>query len=226
MLAVILIAIFLIDFAVKKIIIQLFFDFPLYFLQCFVEMMEVDEEVDLAIESHRNNMIDHAFLPRKLSEKSLDLHATEHSLLRSVASTIELLENEIFPVSVRQMFANMEQLHCDDALDPKAISKQMRNLKMGDMMGIYVREQNCGLFLHMADADEVTMSTFSASLPNEMIYGDGINGDIQVRSLGRTQFVQDENNYDFLRLIIRRVRSKSNCQLCSDPRSLLSKFDF
>lgn len=48
-------------------------------------------------------------------------------------------------------------------------------------MGIYVREQNCGLFIHMASDDEATISTFQASLPNEMIYGVNVNGDIQVR---------------------------------------------
>lgn len=138
--------------------------------------MKTNAEMD----SHRN-MIDHVFLPRKLPEKRIDLYNTERNLLRSMTATIESLDNEILPSVVRQMFSNMTQLHCSDILDPKIISSQMKNLKSGSMMGIYVREQNCGHFIHMANDDEATISTFQASLPNEMIYGGSINGDIQVR---------------------------------------------
>lgn len=149
--------------------------------------MKTNAEMD----SHRN-MIDHVFLPRKLPENPIDLYNTERNLLRSMTATIESLGNEIFPSVVRQMFRNMTQLHCSDILDPKIISSQMKNLKSGSMMGIYVREQNCGLFIHMANDDEATISTFQASLPNEMIYGGSINGDIQVRKFlpnsGNTYF--------------------------------------
>lgn len=86
----------------------------------------------------------------------------------------------------------MEQSHSSVILDPKIISKQMKSLKSGNMMGIHVREQNCGLFIHMTSDDEATISTFQASLPNEMIYGENVNGDIQVRKLfsyiGNTYF--------------------------------------
>lgn len=143
--------------------------------------MEVDNSPDAAILSHRP-MIDHVFLPRTLPQKPIDLHNTERNLLNLMTATIESLENGILPSAIRQMFINIRQLHCIDLLDPKKISKQMKNLKIGDMMGVYVREQNCGLFIHRSNDDEVTISTFSASLPNEMIYGDTINGDIQVNS--------------------------------------------
>lgn len=145
-------------------------------------MMEVDEELDSPITSHRN-MIDHVFLPRKLPEKPLDLHNTESSLLKSLTKIIELLGNESIPSAVQRLFTNMTQLHCIDELRPKAISEQIKNMKMGEMLGIYVREQNCGLFFHMANDDEVTISTFCASLPNEKVYGSNINGDIQVRNI-------------------------------------------
>lgn len=144
--------------------------------------MEVDEEIVSPIASHRY-MIDHVFLPRKLPEKPLDLHNTESNLLRSITTIIESLENESIPSAVQRLFTNMRQLHCIDALHPKAISEQIKNMKTGEMLGIYVREQNCGLFIHRAnDDDEVTLSTFCASLPNEMVYGTNINGDIQVRN--------------------------------------------
>lgn len=116
-----------------------------------------------------------------------------------MTATIESLDNEILPSVVRQMFSNMTQLHCSDILDPKIISSQMKNLKSGSMMGIYVREQNCGLFIHMANDDEATISTFQASLPNEMIYGGSINGDIQVREyLSNSGYTYFWLKFDFL----------------------------
>lgn len=101
----------------------------------------------------------------------------------SLTQSIITLESDIFS-SVQRMFVNMtqlKQLYCGDTPDPKPIiSHQLKYLKPSEMLGVYVRAQNCGLFIHMLAADEVTLSTFSASLPNEVIYGDSINGDIQV----------------------------------------------
>lgn len=141
--------------------------------------MEIDNEVDL-IRLNRN-MIDHVFLHRRLPGKPIDLHQTESSLLKLMTATVESYDTAICPTAAQRLFTNMQQLHCMDALEPKAISKQMAELKSGDMLGIYVREQNCGLFIHMDTDDEVTLSTFSASLPNEIVYGENINSDIQVR---------------------------------------------
>lgn len=129
--------------------------------------------------THRD-MVDHVFLHRKVAANSNNLHRTELNLLDALTTTIESVESEIFPSVVRQLFTNMKQLHRDDDLNPKEISKQLANMKLGEMLGIYVRAQNCGLFIHMRTDDEVTLSTFSASLPNEVIYGENINSDIQV----------------------------------------------
>lgn len=142
--------------------------------------MEAENRMD-PLHSNRN-MIDHVFLHRKLPVKPVD-PITELNILQLMAQTVESFEelkSASVPSVVRRLFTDMKQLHCDDALDPKAISERMKNMKLGEMLGIYVRAQNCGLFIHMANDDEITVSTFLASLPNEMIYGDNINGDIQV----------------------------------------------
>lgn len=62
----------------------------------------------------------------------------------------------------------MKQLHGRHVLYPKKITEQMENLKGGDMWGIYVRAQNCAIFVHTEDG-EVTLSTFPASHQNEFI---------------------------------------------------------
>lgn len=77
----------------------------------------------------------------------------------------------------------MRKLHCVNEVDPKKIVKQISSLRRGDMFAMYIREQNCGLFIHMAEDSEAILSTFQTSLPNEIIYGNDINGDIQVNVL-------------------------------------------
>lgn len=130
------------------------------------------------------DMVDNVFLHRKVATTPDDvqLAKTELCLLNALTRQIESFESEIFPLVVQRLFSNMKKLHCIDVLDPKEISKQITSLRLGDMFGMYVREQNCGLFIHMASDDEATLSTFQASLPNEVIYGDKINGDIQVNA--------------------------------------------
>lgn len=54
------------------------------------------------------------------------------------------------------------------------------------MMGIYVRNSNCGLMLmksSSAESNEITIATFQSNLSNDQIYGtdDNIIGDIQVK---------------------------------------------
>lgn len=141
--------------------------------------MEVDGTDDYTLSNR--NMIDHVFLPRKLPGTPIDLLQTELSLLKLMTTTVNSFDNAVFPSSVQQLFTNMMHLHCIDSLNPSAISKKMANLKLGDMLGIYVRAQNCGLFIHVVADGEVTLSTFGASLPNEVVYGDNIDNDIQVR---------------------------------------------
>lgn len=126
------------------------------------------------------NMFEHVFLPRRLQARQGDLHQMELELLAKFNEFTKLTH-----FKVGYMFENMKQLHCGNAINPKVLSQQLGNLKPGEMLGIYVRAQNCGFFIHMPEterANEVTLATFSASLPNEIIYGNSINGDIQVKN--------------------------------------------
>lgn len=141
--------------------------------------MEIEEKANI---SHiKRSMVDHVFLHRKLLDNPFLLLQTGLKILQSMTHAIEKLQHASVPSVVRQMFINMKQLHCEDVLDPEAISNQLKSMESGDMLGIYAREQNCGLFIHMNGDGVATLSTFCASLPNEMIYGGEINGDIQVR---------------------------------------------
>lgn len=135
------------------------------------------------MQTHRD-MVDHVFLHRKLEANPENLHRTELKLLHILSTHTQSFKTAIFPQTVQRLFSNMKQLHCVEALDPEVISNQIGSLKNGDMFGMYIREQNCGLFIQMVEDDVATLSTFQASLPNEMIHGDNINGDIQVVAFG------------------------------------------
>lgn len=129
------------------------------------------------------DMVDHIFLPRQIKAVGANLHYVESSLLKHVADFIESVEcaNMCTP-AIQRLFSNMKALHYVDEINPKEISNQISNLHRGDMFAMYVREQNCGLFIHMAEDAEAILSTFQASLPNEIIYGNNTNGDIQVNA--------------------------------------------
>lgn len=129
------------------------------------------------------DMIDHVFLPRKIAANPENLLRTELTLLKALTKAVSSFGRNIFPYVVRELFTNMQKLHSDGGgnLNPKVLAEQLTNMKPGEMLGIYVRAQNCGLFIFMGENNELTLSTFCASLPNETIYGDHINGDIQVK---------------------------------------------
>lgn len=124
----------------------------------------------------------HVFFPRQIaaSSENSQLVKTESFIAERFTAEVESFECAIFPSVVRRLFSNMPEFHHVDALDPKRISEQIASLQLGDMFGMYVREQNCALFIHVTKDDEATLSTFQTSLPNEAIYGDKVNGDIQV----------------------------------------------
>lgn len=130
--------------------------------------------------SKHRDMVDHVFLHRKLEANPENLQCTELKLLELLTAQTQSLKTTIFPQVVQRLFSNMKQLHCVEALDPEVVSNQIASLKAGDQFGMYIREQNCGLFIQMGENDVATLSTFQASLPNEVIYGDKINGDVQV----------------------------------------------
>lgn len=134
------------------------------------------------------SLIDHVFLPRRLSTDDLHaninsahLHRTEKFLLTDMCKTIKGLQQHIPPV-VKNLFDKFEQLHSDGEIDPNQFSTQIRELQPNEMMGVYVREANCSMLLMMSpSSNEVTIAPFQVNLSNEQIYGDNINGDIQVK---------------------------------------------
>lgn len=88
--------------------------------------------------------------------------------------------------AVRKLFSSMHDLHDVTKLDTGSkISSQIQNLRPNQMMGIYVRNSNCGLMMMRSPSEqsyEMTIASFQPNLTNEQIYGneDSVKGDIQV----------------------------------------------
>lgn len=140
------------------------------------------------------HMIDHVFLPRMLpTDLPSQPERTECALLAMMCDVINGFEQQDMPDVVKDLFKKMYSLHCQNKIEPNKLSAQMKNLQPKQMMGVFLRKANCGLFLMRSKSeksDEVTMATFLANLPNEEIYGiddTKINGDIQVTEMHQTK---------------------------------------
>lgn len=131
-----------------------------------------------------DRMVEHAFLCRKPLDTKAELEQTEIGLLAMMDDAVNNIDERIIPSRVRLLFDNMHALYRQDEFKPEMISNQIRHGIMSphDMIGIYVRSANCGLFLSQTQTGTVTMATFQANLSNKDIYGvrKNRNGDIQV----------------------------------------------
>lgn len=138
-------------------------------------------------EQNLSHMIDHVFLPRNLPvDVAISrLERTEKCLVGTLCDVINEFKTINIPESVKKLFVNLERLYLGDRFDASILSEQIGDLQAKQMMGVYMRKANCGLFLMRTQStDALIAATFQANLTNETIYGDverpNINNDIQV----------------------------------------------
>lgn len=132
-------------------------------------------------------MVEHVFLPRKLSPSFNPLKVVDHesSMLALLSDVVNHLAS-ILPKEARQLINMMAELQLDSELNIENVSQAIKALQPGNMLGLYIRQQNCGWLLYSppeAASKQVVVSTFPASLPNEVIC-DSPN-DVQVSHLFR-----------------------------------------
>lgn len=128
-------------------------------------------------------MINHVFLCRKPPDGNGYLEQVEVSLLAMMDDVINDMGDRAIPNNVRVLFDNMYDLYGQNVFAPEKISNQIQAISNpDDMMGIYVRNANCGLFLLQTQPQTVTLATFQANLANKHIYGSAKNpnNDLQV----------------------------------------------
>lgn len=168
-------------------------------------LFPVSTGAELLREQNLEHMIGHVFLPRKLPEGHANfnrLERTEKCLLGTLCDVINEFKLPLIPETVKKMFESIEQLQFDDQFDPKVLAAQIGELQAKQMLGVYMRKANCGLFLvRTPSADTIIAATFQANLSDERIYGDvpshKINKDIQVKYLTERKIV----DFNFIEII-------------------------
>lgn len=130
-------------------------------------------------------VIDHVFLPRKLPEIADKTEITkndddEEFILETFAKVVKSMA--AIPLPVKGLFAKMETLHCGNKKDyRKLLQDQLRDLSESSYFGIYIEKQNCALLLRGLSDRKITFATFRTSLPNEIVYGENVQHDMQVK---------------------------------------------
>ena len=120
-----------------------------------------------------NNMVAHVFLPRKLGD-GFDprVHAAVEEQLLALMAEVVLGFDTNLPTSTRKLFESMN--HLQRTMEIPDVATAISGMQPGEMFGLYVPAQNCGILLHLPSEQEsnrVTLATFPASLPNELILG-------------------------------------------------------
>lgn len=128
----------------------------------------------------------HVFFPRFLpNEKSHQLHL-EESLAEMMYTTIaNINETAPLPPSTLKLFANFVKIH--PLVDANTISEEIKYIRSGEMLGMFVRHQNCGLIFYRpsnytakSSNDDLIIATFPVWLETTQIHQS--NGDLQVRN--------------------------------------------
>ena len=122
-------------------------------------------------ESTFYGMVQHVFLPRKLS-KEFDPSENviyENNLLALLADVVKGAQ-EYLPASTNSLFGRMYNVQ--RSFDSASIVDAIKTLSPGEMLGLYIREQNAGFCLYLpceGDSGRGILSTFPASLSSELI---------------------------------------------------------
>lgn len=127
-------------------------------------------------------MIHEVFLPKQLPDfyDAEKAYVHETRILALMADIIQELSDEL-PKSTHNMFQTWSFLQCREHLEGPEVLNAIASLKNGDMLALYIREQNCGfcLFVPHDDENRAIVSTFPVSLENSLVMSN-LN-DVQVR---------------------------------------------
>lgn len=138
---------------------------------------------------HKNSfelIIHEVFLPKKLPEFYNATKAFHHEtrMLALMADVIQELSKEL-PKSTHNLFQTWSFLQCRPCLEAPEMQNAIASLTSGEMLALYIRQQNCGFCLYIPHDKErkgtAIVSTFPVSLENSLIMSN--ENDLQVRFL-------------------------------------------
>ncbi|KIM24732.1 hypothetical protein M408DRAFT_75557, partial [Serendipita vermifera MAFF 305830] len=70
---------------------------------------------------------------------------------------------------IPRMFKSMLMIHPGGALVKSAIENELKNMRVGDVVPIYVACQNAGIIFRKRSTTELTFECFEVAIPNEVI---------------------------------------------------------
>lgn len=131
-------------------------------------------------------MIHEVFLPKQLPDfyDATKAYYHETRMLALTADVIQELSNEL-PKSTHNLFQTWSYLQCRPCLEAPELQNAIASLVCGEMLALYIRQQNCGFCLYIPHDKEykgkAIVSTFPVSLENSLIMSN--ENDLQVRIL-------------------------------------------
>lgn len=117
----------------------------------------------------------HLVLPRYLPSNSSSEY--EMILTSLMVDTLEFINKKFsIPATTLKLFHNFESMH--PLTDANLISNALKDIQPGEMLGMFVLKQNCGLMVYKPQTQNLIFSTFPAKFNSSEI-GDR-NTDFQV----------------------------------------------
>lgn len=121
-------------------------------------------------------VINHVFLPRVLLEEENRLD--DSFLIQKLKEAVCSISDEFVPPPVKKLLENMHR-SCVEGHEA-TIYDQLSGFGQTDLLGFYVRAQNCGLLLRGLPNGRATFASFQTQVPNEILYDANVHNDIQV----------------------------------------------
>lgn len=123
-------------------------------------------------------MANHVFLPKKIADAEFKNIAEQENALLKLVLEVVIGSSYILPESTKHLFQTMVDVHCHGGMEKTRIASYIESLRPGQMFGLYIREQNCGFLIYAPPKGERIVSTFHASVPNDVVSSSP--GDVQV----------------------------------------------
>lgn len=146
-----------------------------------------EQVINSICREHFEFLVNHIFLPKRIrvdlfrEDPKRDMERVLDLVVETMRNFGTKLERHL-PKIFSQLSLLYKRGYSNDLITPSKIYYQISQLMHGQMFVIYLHEQNCGFIAYKPrrgqNAQERIVSTFQASLPNEIITEN--KGDIQV----------------------------------------------
>ncbi|KAJ6635827.1 hypothetical protein Bhyg_14413, partial [Pseudolycoriella hygida] len=212
-----------------------------------MEVIEIDDDdlMELSVPIHNNDdddlmmgiartnqsmnlnvhkeAITHVVWPRKLPSKKSDISEHEIVLIALMTDIADHFESRLTAFSgCARLFRSMYNTRLSN--HPEVVAVEINRLRDGEMFGYFVKEQNCGISVHMVPSEHnvnerpklATVSIFPVEIPNEEMYVVK-HSDFQVEFPSRSVMVENSemlNSIEFSKQLVHLSRHRTALSGC------------